>query len=98
MLKHPAVAQAACVGVPGELGEDEVKVFIVPVASADCDPAEIVAVVEPLMPGFMVPRFVEVVDELPMTPSHRVRKSELRARPNSERTWDRQHHLVGGTR
>ena len=96
VLKHPAVAQAACVGVPGEFGEHEVKVFVVPVPGEDCDPAGIIRFVEPLMPSFMVPRFIEVVVELPLTPSHRVRKSELRARPNSEQTWDRERHLVEG--
>jgi len=97
VLKHPGVAQAACVGVPGELGEHEVKVFVVPVEHEDCDPADIVRFVEPLMPHFMVPRFIEVVAELPTTPSHRVKKAELRVRPNSEQTWDRERHLVGGT-
>jgi crotonobetaine/carnitine-CoA ligase len=97
VLKHPAVAQVACVGVPGEFGEDEVKIFIVSAPGQDCDPVDIIRFVEPLMPPFMVPRFVEVVAELPQTPSHRVRKSELRARPNSEQTWDRERHLVGGT-
>jgi crotonobetaine/carnitine-CoA ligase len=96
VLKHPAVAQVACVGVPGEFGEHEVKIFVVPASSKVCDPADIIRFVEPLMPHFMIPRFVEVVDELPQTPSHRVRKSELRARPNSERTWDRGQHLVTG--
>lgn len=97
VLKHPAVAQVACVGVPGDFGEDEVKIFVVPTSEQDCDPADIVRFVEPLMPHFMVPRFVEVIDELPKTPSHRVRKAELRARPNSAQTWDREQHLVGDT-
>jgi crotonobetaine/carnitine-CoA ligase len=66
------------------------------VPGEDCDPAGIIRFVEPLMPSFMVPRFIEVVVELPLTPSHRVRKSELRARPNSEQTWDRERHLVEG--
>jgi crotonobetaine/carnitine-CoA ligase len=94
--KHPAVAQVACVGVPGDFGEDEVKVFVVPEPGRDCDPADIIRFVEALLPPYMVPRFVEVIAELPQTPSHRVRKSELRARPNSGQTWDRERHLVGG--
>jgi carnitine-CoA ligase len=95
VLKHPSVAQVACVGVPGE---DEVKVFVVPVTGRDCDPADIIRFVEPLMPAFMVPRFVELIAELPQTPSHRVRKSELRARSNSERTWDRERKRERGNR
>jgi crotonobetaine/carnitine-CoA ligase len=94
--KHPGVAQVACVGVPGEFGEDEVKIFVVPVPGQDCAPASLVRFVEPLLPAFMVPRFVEVIASLPETASHRVRKAELRARANSELTWDRERHPVGG--
>jgi crotonobetaine/carnitine-CoA ligase len=38
----------------------------------------------------MIPRFVEVVAELPKTQSLRVRKFELRDRPTTAATWDRQ--------
>ena len=42
------------------------------------------------MPQFMLPRYVEVVDDLPRTEaSMRVRKHELRARGVTADTWDR---------
>lgn len=86
---HPDVLDAACVGVPADLGEHEVKVFIVPVEGRQVDPAELIRFLGPRLPRFMMPRFVEVVAELPKTQSARVRKVELRGRPNTAATWDR---------
>ncbi|MCZ0944190.1 MAG: ATP-dependent acyl-CoA ligase, partial [Gammaproteobacteria bacterium] len=40
------------------------------------------------MPRYMVPRYIEVVDELPKTPTLRVQKAELRKRPRTNE-WDR---------
>ena len=40
------------------------------------------------LPRFAVPRFIEVVDELPKTPTERVSKDAVRARGVSDRAWD----------
>jgi crotonobetaine/carnitine-CoA ligase len=46
---------------------------------------------EPRMPRYMLPRYVEVVDDLPRTEaSMRVRKHELRSRGVTGATWDRE--------
>jgi carnitine-CoA ligase len=90
VMMHPDVVDVACVGVPAELGEHEVKVFVVPVEGHQIDPAELIAFLVPRLPHFMIPRFVEVTAELPKTQSLRVRKFELRGRPNTAATWDRQ--------
>jgi len=43
------------------------------------------------MPRFMVPRYLEIVDDLPRTEATlRVQKIKLRERPFNARTWDRQ--------
>ena len=42
------------------------------------------------MPRFMIPRYVEVVDALPKTPTMRVRKVELRASSPDTSIWDRE--------
>jgi crotonobetaine/carnitine-CoA ligase len=58
---------------------------------ASFDPAALVAFLEPRMPRFMVPRYVEVVDDLPRTEaSMRVRKHELRQRGVTDATYDRE--------
>jgi crotonobetaine/carnitine-CoA ligase len=84
------VQEVAALGVPAEHGEDEVKICVVVRPDADFDPRELIEFLAPDMPRFMVPRYVEVVDSLPKTPTHRVRKVDLRVSAMSERTWDRE--------
>ena len=80
LLDHPHVAQAAVVGVPdvrqGEVG----FAFVVPTAGAHPDPAEVAAWARSQMANFKAPRFVEVVDALPLNASGKVLKYELRER------------------
>ena len=58
--------------------------------SSKFDPAELIQFLIPRMPYFMVPRYVEMVPELPKSAMTRVKKFELRARGNSAATWDRE--------
>ncbi|HTK63567.1 MAG TPA: AMP-binding protein [Pseudonocardia sp.] len=94
----PGVAEVACVAAPGDFGgDDEVKVFVVTDPGVELDPGRLVEFLSDRMAYFMVPRYVEVVEELPKTPSSRVRKHLLRERGNSGATWDRQragYHLT----
>ena len=90
VTKHPAVAECAAVAVPSEHSEDEVKVVVVPAAGATLDPKELIEFLIPTMPRFMIPRYVEVVDALPKTPTMRVRKVELRSPSPDNSTWDRE--------
>jgi crotonobetaine/carnitine-CoA ligase len=87
---YPGVAEVACVAAPGEYGDDEVKVFVVPATGAELDLEDLLAFLAGRMAYFMVPRYFELVDDLPKTASTRVRKHELRARGNSATTWDRE--------
>jgi carnitine-CoA ligase len=87
---HDAVAECAAIGVDSEHGEQEIKIVVVPTGGAILDPADLVAFVAERAPAFMVPRYVEVVDELPKTDATmRVKKDVLRRAGNSDRTWDR---------
>ena len=91
VAEHPDVAECAAVGVPAPLGEDDVMIVVVAREGATVDPAELVGFLEPRMPKFMLPRYVEVADDLPRTEaSMRVRKHELRARGVTAATWDRE--------
>jgi carnitine-CoA ligase len=91
VLKHPAVAECAAVGVDVELGEQEIKVCVVPKPGADLTPKELVEFLIPKMPHYMVPRFVELVTALPKTEATmRVQKAKLRENARNERTWDRE--------
>jgi crotonobetaine/carnitine-CoA ligase len=75
-LSHPAIVEAAAFGVPGEFGEHEVKLDIVS-ADPDLDPREYHAWLTEKLPRYMVPRYLELRDELPKSPSEKVQKHKL---------------------
>jgi crotonobetaine/carnitine-CoA ligase len=75
--RHPAVAEAAVLAVPSELGEDDVKAFVVPAAGATVDVADVRAFAAARLAAFKVPRYVEVVGDLPHTPTGRIAKHRL---------------------
>ncbi|MDQ4119432.1 MAG: AMP-binding protein [Actinomycetota bacterium] len=87
--EHPAVLESAAVAVPSEYGEDEVKIVVVAQPGHTLDPAELVDHLAARMARFMVPRYVEIVDALPKTPTEKIRKVELRAAGVTQATWDR---------
>ena len=80
MVGHPRVGQVAVVGVPdARLGEVGVA-FVVARPGQTVDPDELVAWCRDHMANFKVPRSVRVVDSLPLNPTGKVMKFELRAR------------------
>ncbi|MGH9900427.1 MAG: ATP-dependent acyl-CoA ligase [Pyrinomonadaceae bacterium] len=87
--QHPSVLESAAVAVPSELGEDDVRIVVVPRPGAEPDPEELVRYCESRMAYFMVPRYVEFRDSLPKNPSQRIEKYKLRAEGLSESAWDR---------
>ena len=76
--RHPTVLDCAVIAVPSELGEDEVKAYVTPRPPAVVDAETIVRWCAENLAYFKVPRYVEVREELPRTPSLRVRKDLLR--------------------
>jgi crotonobetaine/carnitine-CoA ligase len=92
---HPAVLTAAAFATPSELAEDEVMVAVVARDGQVVTPDDVRAAVRARMVAHAVPRFVELVDELPLTPTGKVEKYKLRARGVSERTHDARQHLGG---
>ncbi|WP_169801895.1 AMP-binding protein [Streptomyces phaeochromogenes] len=89
LLDHPAVALAAVVAVPSEFAEDEILAAISLRPGAELDPAEFLAVLRSRMAHFMVPRYLRILPDLPVTPTGKVRKEELRAEGVTADTWDR---------
>lgn len=88
--EHPDVLQSAAIGVPAEVGEDEIKVYAIARPGTSLTARALLDYLAPRMPRFMVPRYVEIVEDLPRTEATlRVQKAELRKRPFNDRTWDR---------
>ena len=92
VMGHPAVLEAAAVGVPSDLGEDDILLVVALRPDSALDYAELLDFCSARMPYFCVPRYVEVVDELPKTIIGRVRKDILRGRGVGPGAWDRENH------
>lgn len=89
---HPAVLESAVFGVPSELGEAEVMAVVVLRDGESVTPEDLAAHCEDRLASFAVPRYIELVDGLPKTETHRVQKSVLKERGVGPATWDREVH------
>jgi len=89
-LRHPAVAEAAAVAVPSAVGEDDVKVVICVKPGASLQIVELMDFCVAHLPYFAVPRYVDMMESLPMNPTGKVRKTELRDSGVTPTTWDRE--------
>ena len=84
---HSKISAVAVHAVPSPLGEDDVKAVIVMVEGESFTPEELHGFFKEKIPYFAVPRYVEFLDGLPLTPTGRVQKHLLRERDNSG-AWD----------
>lgn len=82
--RHPDVAEAAVVGVPSELTEEDVKAFVIAAAGHALDVAALHEFAREQLARFKVPRYYEVVPELPHTPTGRLAKHRLPRERTSE--------------
>jgi crotonobetaine/carnitine-CoA ligase len=92
VTRHPAVLEAAVVGVPSDLGEDDILLFVTVEPGCALDYSELLDFCGARMPYFSVPRYVEIVNEMPKTVIGRVRKDVLRAQGVGTAAWDREAH------
>ncbi|MGW2727570.1 long-chain-fatty-acid--CoA ligase [Streptomyces sp. NPDC001494] len=80
LMRHPGVAQVAVIGLPDELHGEEVCAVVVPAEGAASDAAEITEWSKEHLGRHKYPRRVEFCDALPLGPSMKVLKRELRTR------------------
>ena len=89
---HPKINEAAAIAVKvdeeGRYSEDEVMIVIVKEDGENLDPKEIIEFLKPIMPKFMIPRFIKFRKSLPKTPTNRVQKAKLREEGVTADTWD----------
>jgi crotonobetaine/carnitine-CoA ligase len=86
----PGVKECVAVGVPSSYeNDDDILVYIVATEDAVVEPATLLGFLARALPHFMVPRYIEIIDELPRTPTNKVKKKQLSQRGIQPSTWDR---------
>jgi crotonobetaine/carnitine-CoA ligase len=90
LLGHPDVGAVAVYPVRSELAEDEVMAALVPQPGRRLDPAELARFCAARLPRFAVPRYLDIVSDLPRTENGKVQKYKLRERGVTPSTWDGQ--------
>jgi crotonobetaine/carnitine-CoA ligase len=89
---HPAVLQCAAHGIVSEqlASEAELKVCVVLKPGSPVSEEALARFVNDTAPYFFVPRYIELLEALPQTPTGRVQKYKLRERGVTAETWDGQ--------
>ncbi len=88
--QHPAVLESAAHAVRSELGEDEVKLVVVPRPGERPTPEEILDFCRGRTARYAIPRYVEFVEELPKGETQRIQYGVLKQRGVTPGTWDRE--------
>ncbi|WP_373379435.1 class I adenylate-forming enzyme family protein [Cupriavidus nantongensis] len=77
--EHPAVEEAAAIGVPAELGEEEILLAVQFRAGESADAAELLAWARGRLAVHKLPRYIATVEAIPHTPTHKPAKHKLKA-------------------
>lgn len=89
-IRHPAVREVAAFGVALATveGEHELKLNVVLQSEADVSYEDLAGFINDNAPHYFVPRYMDFVDALPMTPTNKVQKFKLREAGVGASTWD----------
>jgi crotonobetaine/carnitine-CoA ligase len=89
--EHPDVLEAAAIGVPAPLGDEDILVVVVPRSQPAPSPRSIIDWCAPRLAAMKLPRYIVFADSLPHTPSQRVMKYALKKDATLlARAWDRE--------
>lgn len=78
LYTHPAVASAAVIGVPHDIHGEEIAAVIIVKPGFTVAPQEIIEFAKERVAAYKYPRTVRIVDELPLGPTGKVLKREIR--------------------
>ncbi|MGW0997480.1 AMP-binding enzyme [Streptomyces sp. NPDC002523] len=85
LYTHPAVREAAVVGVPDGYRGETVKAYISLRPGAETDPDELAGYCKERLAAYEYPRQVEILPDLPKTASGKILRRELRSRAQDRR-------------
>ena len=85
---HASVLESCVVGVPSDVGEEDVKTVVVLKEGMQLSAEELIAWCVPRLAYFAIPRYVAFRSSLPKTPSERVEKYKLKAEGVTADCWD----------
>lgn len=88
-LTHPAVREAAAVGVPSPVGEEELKLCVLLREGAELEPVALFHHLRERLAGFMLPRYIQRYADFPRTATQRVQKFKLAEDGVPPDAWDR---------
>lgn len=86
----PQVLESCVVGVPSDIGEEDVKAVVVLKDGQKLTEEELIHWCEPRMAYFAIPRYIAFRPELPKTPSERVEKYKIKNEGITDDCWDRE--------
>lgn len=79
--EHPGVLLAAAIGVPSDFGDEDILMVVKPREPGALQPREVVDWCRERLAPMKVPRYVLLVDDMPLTPTHKIAKAELKKNP-----------------
>jgi long-chain acyl-CoA synthetase len=86
---HPAVAAVAVIGVPDERWGEAVKAVVIRKQETSCTDVELTRYCRERLAAYKVPKSFDFVETLPLVPSGKVSKKDLRAR-----YWSQQQRMI----
>lgn len=87
--QHPDVIECAAVGVPSDIGEEEISLFVKMQPGTKMKPEAIIEHCRENLPRYMIPRYINYIDEFPLASSAlKIQKVKLKEKDTCN-SWDR---------
>ena len=83
LYQHPAVREAAIIGVPDPKFGEEIKAYVSLKPGFDASPAELIQYLQERVANYKYPRLMEILPELPKNATGKILKTTLRGLPNT---------------
>lgn len=76
---HDDVMESAVIGVPSELTDEDIVAFLVPKPGHEINSEQVLEWAQERLAFFKIPRYIEVLEALPKTPTAKIEKHRLRS-------------------